>query len=220
MTDAQKQLEHISEIKNMMERSSRFLSLSGLSGVFAGIYALIGAAIVYWDMGFSGTNESAITYAQFVRGEMGEENLTNKLVFLIGVGAVVMLLSLVTGFFFTSRKAKKQNLKVWDSASKRMLFSLFIPLAAGGIFSFALIKSHTMGLVAPATLIFYGLALLNCSKYTFNDLKYLGLSEIALGLIASFFIGKGLLFWAVGFGVLHIIYGGVMYFKYERNQSE
>jgi hypothetical protein len=44
----------------------------------------------------------------------------------------------------------------------------------------------------------------------------LGICEIGLGLIASIYMGYGLLFWAVGFGVLHIIYGIVMYMKYER----
>ena len=129
-----------------------------------------------------------------------------------------MLLSLVTGYIFTLRKAKKQNLNVWDNTTKRMVVSLSIPLVAGGIFCLILIKHQVVGLIAPSTLIFYGLALLNASKYTFNDVKYLGVLEIILGLVSAYYIGRGLLFWAVGFGILHIIYGTVMYFKYDQKK--
>ena len=41
-------LKDISEIKNLMNKSSRFISLSGLSGILAGIYALVGAAMTYY----------------------------------------------------------------------------------------------------------------------------------------------------------------------------
>ena len=65
-------------------------------------------------------------------------------------------------------------------------------------------------------LIFYGLALINSSKYTFFEIRYLGIAEIVLGLIASVFVSSGLILWAAGFGLLHIIYGIIMYYKYER----
>ena len=114
------------------------------------------------------------------------------------------------------RKAKRKGLPVWDSTAKRLLLNLLIPLATGGLFCLVLLYHRQVGMIAPATLIFYGLALLNASKYTLNDIRYLGILEIIIGLIASVYIGYGLLFWAVGFGVLHIVYGIVMYSKYEK----
>ena len=39
----QQPLEELQHIKRMMERSSRFISLSGLSGIAAGICAIAGA---------------------------------------------------------------------------------------------------------------------------------------------------------------------------------
>jgi len=218
MTDKEEQLGHLSEIRNLMEKSSRFLSLSGLSGIFAGIYALIGAYLVYSDFGIVSSGTTRVSYSEFINIESGSDSVVQKLQSLFIIGGAVLILSLVTGYFFTSRKAKKQNLNMWDSTAKRMVVSLFIPLIAGGIFCLMLIKHGSIGLVAPATLVFYGLALLNASKYTFNDIKYLGVLEIILGLISAYYIGRGLLFWAVGFGVLHIIYGTVMYFKYEKNK--
>ena len=65
-------------------------------------------------------------------------------------------------------------------------------------------------------LLFFGLALLNASKYTFGEIKILGISEIILGLVSMYWTSLGLLFWAIGFGLFNIIYGVYMYVKYER----
>jgi len=219
MTEKEEQLGHLSEIKNMMEKSSRFLSLSGLTGIFAGVYALVGAYLVYSDFNIISSDTVSVTYSEFIEtANSGTDSVILKIQSLFTIGAIVLVLSLVTGYIFTIRKAKKQNLNVWDSTTKRMVVSLSIPLIAGGIFCLILIKHEVVGLIAPATLIFYGLALLNASKYTFNDVKYLGVLEIILGLVSAYYIGRGLLFWAVGFGVLHIVYGTVMYFKYDQKK--
>ena len=91
-----------------------------------------------------------------------------------------------------------------------------IPLTAGGIFIVILLMRGFYDIVAPASLLFYGLALINASKYTLSDVRYLGMCEVVLGLMAAFFAGYGLIFWAMGFGVLHVFYGVSMYIKYER----
>jgi len=219
MTEKEEQLGHLSEIRNLMEKSSRFLSLSGLTGIFAGVYALIGAYLVYSDFNIISSDTASVSYSEFIEtANTGTDSVILKIQSLFIIGAIVLVLSLVTGYIFTTRKAKKQNLNVWDSTTKRMVVSLSIPLIAGGIFCLILIKHEVVGLIAPATLIFYGLALLNASKYTFNDIKYLGVLEIILGLVSAYYIGRGLLFWAVGFGVLHIVYGTVMYFKYDQKK--
>lgn len=105
---------------------------------------------------------------------------------------------------------------LWDASAKRLLVNLMIPLIAGGLFALALLFNGSVLMVPAATLVFYGLALLNASKYTLDEIRWLGLSEAALGVIAAFWPGAGLLFWALGFGVLHIFYGGLMYLRYER----
>jgi hypothetical protein len=198
----------LSEIRSMMESSSRFISLSGLSGVFAGIYALIGAYVAY-DVVYSNYMQSGLR----IRGDLGIDTM----VFIALDMGIVLILTLATGIFFTTRKARKQGMKTWDKITVRLIINLMIPLIAGGLFCIPLIHPYgASGLVASATLIFYGLALINASKYTLRDIRYLGLSEIVLGLISAFLPGYGLIFWSIGFGVLHIVYGTVMYFKYER----
>ncbi len=210
MTQNEEQLSALNDIRNMMERSSKFISLNGFSGVFIGIFALAGAVIIYLFLDSKGTS-----YGQFI-DVFSAINTSGTIHFLLIVTLSVLVLSLFVSSLLTVRKAKKNNLKIWDSTTKRMLINLMIPLFTGGIFCLILLFHGLTGLIAPAMLIFYGLALINSSKYTFFEICYLGIAEIILGLSASVFVPSGLILWAVGFGLLHIIYGMIMYFKYER----
>ena len=210
----EKYLQDLSEIKNMMKRSSRFISLSGLAGVFAGCYAIIGAVIAKMLLAENASvyNE---TYDSVATGNINSD-LTSEL-FL--VAAAVLILAIGTAIFLTTRKARKNDQKIWDSTSKRLVINFFAPLVAGGVFCLVLLQYGLIGLIAPSMLIFYGLALIHASKYTFDDLKGLGYANVILGLIATQFIGYGLYFWAIGFGLFHIVYGIWMYNKYDRKNA-
>jgi MFS family permease len=196
-------LQDLSEIKNIMNRSTRFMSLSGLSGIMAGIYALIGAFLA---------KQLLANYLNYnhTRNTINPNNIEIK---LIVIALLVALLSIITAYILTKKKASKKGQTIWNSTTKRLLFHFFIPLAAGGVFSLTMLNQGFYGFVAPATLIFYGLAVVNASNFTFSNVKYLGIAEIILGLISLNYIGYGLYFWAVGFGILHIIYGTIMYIK-------
>ncbi|SEF98964.1 hypothetical protein SAMN05421847_1210 [Halpernia humi] len=198
--------EDLSHIRTMMEKSSRFISLSGLSGVFAGIVALVGAVYVYFVFQREGIN-----YFD------GNRNVFNPSLVkeLLIIGTVILVLAVSLGYIFTAKESKKKNQKIWDSLTKRLLFNFAVPLFTGGVFCLILLKHHLFVFIAPSTLIFYGLALVNAEKYTLTDVKYLGILEIILGLISFYFLGWGLVFWAIGFGVLHIVYGLVMHKKYK-----
>lgn len=197
--------EDLEHIRSMMERSSRFISLSGISGIFAGVIALAAASLAYYFIKDSGGNYFGNKHINL------SASLATKLILTC---LVTLIVALFFGIYFTIQKSKRNHVKIWSSLSKRLLISLFVPLGAGGIFCIALYVQHHYGFVAPAMLIFYGLALMNASKYTFNDVEYLGYCELVLGLLALFFTGYGLIFWALGFGVLHIVYGFMMQRKY------
>ena len=198
--------EDLSHIRSMMERSSRFLSLSGISGIGAGVVALFGAIYIYFVL-----QKNNINYFEGIRNVFSTELNTELAV----IGVVILLLAIISGYFFTSRKSKKINQPIWNKTTQRMLSDFAVPLFAGAIFCFALLYHGLLLFIAPATLIFYGLALVNAEKHTLNDIKYLGYCQIILGSLSLFFLGWGLVFWAVGFGILHIIYGAVMYRKYK-----
>lgn len=207
-------LDALQEIRRMMERSSRFISLSGLSGIGAGLSALIGATLVYLYLDtvpFKRMPGYYVISSNYENWGIGYRS------FFILITALVLMLAVGSGIYFTTRAARSRKQKIWDALTKRLLINLAIPLIAGGIFCMGLLYHGLAGLVAPTTLIFYGLALINASKYTLNDIRYLGISEIVLGLFGTFYLGYGLDLWAIGFGLLHIIYGVSMYYKYESN---
>jgi hypothetical protein len=203
--------DELTSIRNMMERSSKFISLSGLSGVLAGIYALIGAYIAYNIVYGSG---GFFSYREYVIADVNRSS--GNLYTLIFIALAVLIASLLTGVVLTARKAKMKGQQVWGNTSRLLLFNMTIPLLTGGILMLVLILRGYFGIVASASLIFYGLALVSASNFTFSDVRYLGICEIILGLLAACLPGYGLLFWAAGFGVLHIVYGSIMYLKYDR----
>jgi len=196
----------IASIRSAMERSVKFLSLSGLSGVLAGIYALLGASLTYYLVYFPN-----IPFGPVVPHD-NEQSIVVKLMVIAGI---VLILSISTAYFMSQRKAKKTGMRFWNNTSKELLRSLFIPLIPGGLLCLILLSQGYYGLVAPTCLIFYGLALIQASVVTFSEIRYLGFLEIILGLLAALLPDYGLLFWAAGFGVLHILYGSVMYYRYD-----
>jgi hypothetical protein len=206
-----KHLDELKEIREMMQKSTRFISLSGLSGVFAGIYALIGAYMAYRYLLHTTVMELFLTNKDECLGCL----INSYTITLIGIALVVLILSISTSVLLTYRNAQKNNEKVFSPTAIRMAINVLIPLVVGGIFCMILLRYGLVGLLAPTTLIFYGLALINGSNYTLKDIRYLGYLEIFIGIVAMLDIGHGLLYWSIGFGLLHIVYGAYMYFKYE-----
>lgn len=224
---AEEQLKALSEMRDLMNKSSRFISMSGLSGVAAGTVGLAGVAVIYLlfgeyffhlpfftsDILREAYNGDATRIDAQVRPTFG---LLRDIVMIAGV---TLGLALVGAWYFTRRKAKKDGNNLWDDTAKRMSINLLIPLVTGGGFALVLLAHGIIGLVPAITLAFYGTALINASKYTLNDIRYLGVIEIVLSFIAAVFYEYSLFVWAIGFGVMHIIYGIFLYLKYEHNKK-
>ena len=196
MNDVDQHLKDITEIRSMMERSSKVLSLSGLSGVGAGVIAIAG-----------------VLFAQWIHTRVAPDDV---ITYLVGDAVVVLILGIGTAVLFSHRMARKKTLPVWTATSRFLIVDLAIPLGAGGLFCYALLRHGSYGLIPGTMLIFYGLALINGSKYALKEIRYLGLTELVLGCVAVFVPDQGLTIWALGFGIMHIVYGLQMYFRYER----
>jgi hypothetical protein len=203
--------EDLHAIRDIMERSSKFLSLSGLSGIFAGVCALIGAAVTWLYILDSGQ----IKYNEYMLG-LDDPLASGIRVYLVMDALLVLGFAIMGAVFFSYRRAKKAGQQVWTGSTRRLLWHLMIPLVTGGSFALILLYRNNLDLVASVMLIFYGLSLVNAGKFTFGEIHYLGLTEIALGILAAVFIDYGLLLWTIGFGLMHIVYGSVMYYRYER----
>ncbi|GAB2790415.1 hypothetical protein GCM10027275_39170 [Rhabdobacter roseus] len=200
-------LAALQEIRQLMDRSSRFHALSGWSGMTVGLIALVGAGVVGWYFNRHGLSYQAI---------YGPNPNAGAVTFLALTAAAVLVLAAGSAVYFTYLKAQKTKQPVWHSQGRRLVINLCIPMAAGGLFCLALYYHGLLYLVAPSMLLFYGLALINSSKYTFDEIRYLGIFETVLGLLACFFVAHGLLAWTLGFGALHVAYGALIYYKYEK----
>jgi hypothetical protein len=207
--------DDLSSIKEMMEKSSKFSSLSGISISFTGLLAIIGAVFVFFDIGFS-VSELEISYSQLINQKGTPEDLFLKIKLLVTIASFILLVSLLILYLSAKSKSSKEGISLSNPTFSRTLKSLFIPLFSGGIFSLFLIHHQLYGLVAPATLIFYGLGLINASKHSYEELEKLGYIELILGITASYFMGMGLLFWMIGFGFGHLVFGLYLHFKYDR----
>ena len=208
MDNRQEHLNNLSEIRSLMERSSSFISLSGLSGISAGVMGLVMAILLYTKLG------TYLNHSNIIRAT--PEQRQEQIIFTLIVSIIVLAVTFSSTIFFTSRKAKKKNLTIWGPPAKNLLINLFIPLITGGLFCVFLLISNFDFIVLPSMIIFYGLALLNAAKYTLHEIWWLGISEIVIGLAALLFLDYAIVFFGLGFGLMNIIYGTVMYFKHER----
>ncbi|WP_345081167.1 hypothetical protein [Nemorincola caseinilytica] len=203
-------VETLKEIRTIMDRSAKFVSLSGWSGIWAGSVALVGATIAYSWLQQPGYKDIGSTlYAS-------TEHFDKYTSHFIWLGIATFVVALGGVFFFTQRKASRMGQKIWNNASRLMMAQLFYPIFAGSVFCFMFIYYGCGMFVAPTCLVFYGLALISAGRHTYSDIRYLGMLDVAIGCTAMFFPGSGLIFWGIGFGLLHILYGAVMWSKYDK----
>lgn len=219
MIENNQHLESIKDIRQLMQKSSRFISLSGLSGVAAGLCALVAAWVVYRKLdgplygGYDGYTEARGGYGS---GLMGD-SLTRELLL---IAAVTFAAAASLAFLFTYIRSRKVGMPIWGFMARRVMIAVAVPMIMGGLVIWRMMEMGYFGLLAPVCLIFYGLGLVNASKYTLSEIRYLGYGQLILGAINLWYLGSGLYFWAAGFGVLHIIYGIVMWNRYERTREE
>jgi hypothetical protein len=187
----------IQTIKKIMEESSKFLSLSGLSGIFAGLLA-IGAGFIAKYLILISTQDISAIKTQ-----------------LFALALIVLVLAFSESVFFSIRQARKLGHRIWTPVSRRLLMYLLIPLITGAFFILVLYLNNQWQLIVPSMLIFYGLALVSAGKFTSDEIFYLGVGELITGFLAAVWAGSPLLFWMLGFGFLHIVYGVLMYRKYK-----
>jgi hypothetical protein len=210
MDNKQEYIEEIKSINKIMEKSSRFLSLSGLSGIFAGSAAIAGGILAHFAV-----MKYKTSFIEEIFINLSSKNTGTMRTILIIDAILVLLLALGGALYFSYKKSLRQGLKIWTPISKRLLLNFLVPLATGGLFIIILYTQNLWQLIVPSMLIFYGLALVNAGKFTYSEVFYLGLAEIVTGLISAIFPELAILFWCFGFGLIHIAYGFFMYRKYE-----
>ncbi|HVG16475.1 MAG TPA: hypothetical protein VM935_15995 [Chitinophagaceae bacterium] len=215
--DSQKEpVQALEEIKQMMDRSSRFVSLSGWSSTAAGICALIATGAAHKKFNsYSVKGEEYQSPSDYTR----DANLIQLDRELLVLAVITFTAAFLLAFLFTYLRSRKTGAPIWGFMARKVMVNMALPMIVGGVFIWRLTDFGVYGLVAPASLLFYGLALINASKFTISELRYLGYMQLLLGIVNLWATGYGLYFWAAGFGLLHIIYGLVIWNKYERNEK-
>jgi hypothetical protein len=206
MKETRDYFQDITEIRNMMHRSAKFLSISGWSGIMAGIYAIISAYI-----GYNLLNINTLITTNGINVLSDEE-----IYYLILLALGTLVLAIGTAIYLSNKRAQKIGEKIWNPTSKRLIIQMAVPLLSGGLFMIFLLLSGNTALLIPLSLVFYGIAIFQAGQFSFREIKILGLLQITLGLISFIHLEYSLLYWAFGFGVLHIIYGLVVHLKYQR----
>ena len=192
------------DIKNIMEKSTKFNALSGFSFISVGCIALV----------------SAIISAQTLNNNIFETNLYQPISLsqknhLVIIGFSTLFLAILAAFYFTHKKAVKNKVSLTLGGGPALSLHFVTPLLVGGIVALALLYYQHLVFVAPLLLVFYGLSVVSGSKFTHPELIYLGFIQLALGCLGLFYLGHGLILWTLGFGVAHIIWGIYYYLKHE-----
>jgi len=216
MSDQNQHLEHLRDIRQLMEKSSRFISLSGWSGVAAGLCALASAWVVRGRMERYHSSHNIDDQLAGYYFRDGYLSLERELII---IALITFALAAGLAFLFTYLRSRKTGVPIWGHVARKVMFNVAIPMVVGGVVILRMMQLGLYGMVAPACLLFYGLGLINASKYTYSEIRWLGFGQLILGLLNLWNIGYGLLFWAIGFGVLHIIYGLLMWWRYERTEE-
>jgi hypothetical protein len=210
MNQPDQHLEDIKVIKKIMEESSRFLSLSGLSGIVAGLLAIAGAVAA--NLIINGAPAAEEWYSVPLTADPAWHR---SVVLLFADMAAVLVLSLAAAVLFSSRKARKSGLSAWTPVTRRMLTSLLLPLVTGGLFIFITLSRVPANVTVASTLIFYGLAVISAGKFTFGEIHWLGVLEVLTGLVCLLLPQWSVFIWAFGFGIIHIGYGLFMHLRYK-----
>ena len=213
-------LDHIHDIRQLMQKSSRFISLSGLSGIAAGLCALVAAWVARQTINTYSVNstewQGPVREYGGYRSIQSYSGLEYRLLLIAGITFVMAFL---LAFIFTWLRSRKTGVPIWGFMARKVMIAVIVPMLAGGLLIWRMMDYGTYGLIAPACLLFYGLGLINASKFTFTEIRYLGYGQLVLGAINLWLPGYGLYFWAIGFGMLHIIYGFIMWWRNERQET-
>ncbi|MFS0490960.1 hypothetical protein [Leadbetterella byssophila] len=177
----------LKDIRSIMERSTRFHALSGESGIWVGVLALLFSVYRVYRWGLKVDTADGAAEA-----------------------VLLLILSVTAGYLWAKKRAMAVKQSLWSASSKAMIKALAVPLLVGGFLVISFMSLDLYGLVVPMFLIFYGLGLYAASTYTFKELQLVGILFLLLGMVSFWVPEYGVVFFGLGFGLLHIGYGFII----------
>jgi hypothetical protein len=180
--------DNIRFIRETMERAGSFTAVSGWGGIAMGITAL-GASVI----------------------ASRQETVLAWLVTWLAEAAVAIGIALWT----TYSKARASGTALLSGPGRRFVYSFAPPLFVGVLLTILLVRIGSIAEVAGVWLLLYGTAVVTGGAFSIRVVPLMGLCFIVLGTVALFCPPSwGNAFLAVGFGGLHLIFGGIIAGKY------
>jgi len=190
-------MDNLRYIREAMERSSSFTAVPGWGGVLIGATALIAAALAEWM--------ESIDRLAGLRGGRG----------WMLVWGWELPLALMIGGVAMKRKARAANVKLLTGPGRKFVLSLAPPLVAGALISVALVRIGSFDVLPGVWLLLYGVGVVAGGAFSVRVVPVMGMFFMGLGTLTLFAPPAfGRLMMAVGFGVVHIVFGLIIARRY------
>ena len=172
-------------IRETMERAGSFTAVPGWGGIAMGISAIIAAVL-------AGKEQDPALWLR---------------VWIIEL-IVAMLLASAT----MTLKARRARTSLFMGPARRFAMAFAPPVMVGGVLTWALAWREQFELLPAVWLLLYGAGIIAGGMYSVRVVPIMGGLFFMLGLLALFLPGNLLL--ALGFGVLHIVFGSIIAWRY------
>ena len=184
-----------------MEQGKSYFSLKSLSGILIGIYGLATVYLIDKLTSGEGSGIEMVSQLPILFLQIG----------ITAIAVVFIIISLFTLWIRAKRRAKSEGKKLWNTSNKKIRLQTLITLLVLIVVIIVIANQGYYSLVTPISLFFYGLFLLNLSRFSSKGLVFLSIGEVLLGVAAYMIYDKEIFFLALGFGLLPIIYGAATF---------
>ncbi len=171
--------EALAYIRQTMESASTFTALSGWGLVAVGVVGMV-AAVLAWR---TGTPEK------------------------LGIWVPAALVGVLCAGVANASKARRLEMPLWSGSFRKVAWVMTPVLAAGALLTLAMVNASVRHLLPGTWLALYGAGVTAGGTFSLRAVRWMGLAFIVLGGLAFWAPQQGIVFLAVGFGVLHILFG-------------
>lgn len=194
--DAREAEENLRVIRDLMERSTKYSTFSGLSGVLAGTASITGCIVTHLlQRRFPDPASFRIPFL-----------LTWSLVILCAIGG---------DFLLTKRRATRVGKRIVSRLGKQMVIASAPGLGTGALLTLYFLSHNLLADIFPMWMLAYGIAVCAVGLFSQREVSWLGAAFLAAGTITlllplfglTALPALGLIMMAVTFGGFHIVYG-------------
>ncbi len=188
-SSAQTVRENLIYIRKTMEAAGQITAVPGRGLIIAGFLSLAGVA-----------------FNAFITGAPWEAGPHPR--WALAAWGAILAVSVVVVSFGIYRKSRQTCTPIQPPLLRKLLWSLCPALFAGGLITNLAVQSRHLDWLPVIWLGCYGAAITNGGQVSVAAVRYMGLSFLLAAAGAALSPPEGGLIWlALGFGWLHLIYG-------------